>query len=107
MVGYQVFGRRIWGKDFGGVLLNMLQKPGKAYSEWKFSRPMVAEAPQMVRDFKAMVLHRRRNLAKWEDSGMPALSWPPAISQHICWTAYGPCPYLEKCRFGGSETQVF
>ncbi len=107
MIGYQVFGQAIWGKKFGGVLLNMLQKPSKTSNyRWKFSRSMVTEAPQMVRDFKAMVLHRRRALSKWVDTDIPVSSWPAAMSQHICWTAYGPCPYTEKCRLGGPKTQV-
>ena len=96
MVGYQVFGQGFWGDRFGGVLLNMLQKP-KQDGKWQFTRPMLNGSPGMVRAFKASMLHRRRALAELEAADIPVSDWPMAISDSICWTKYGACPYNQRC----------
>ena len=99
MVGCQIFGEQIYGREFGGVLINLLKKPGKD-GVWKFSRHVLDIGEGFKKAFKPTVLHRRRELAKLEASGIPVSSWPMAISDQICWTRYGHCPYIHKCRQG-------
>ena len=97
MVGCQIFGEKIYRRDFGGVLINLLRKPGKD-GVWKFSRHVLDIGEGFRAAFKPTVLRRRRELAELEASGLPVSSWPMAISNQICWTRYGPCPYIAKCR---------
>lgn len=97
MVGCQIFGEQIYGREFGGVLINLLRKPGKD-GVWKFSRHVLDIGEGFKAAFKPSVLRRRRELAELEASGLPVSSWPMAISNQICWTRYGPCSYIAKCR---------
>ena len=97
MVGCQIFGEQIYGREFGGVLINLLRKPGKD-GVWKFSRHVLDIGEGFKAAFKPTVLRRRRELAELEANGIPVSSWPMAISNQICWTRYGPCSYIAKCR---------
>lgn len=103
MVGYQIFGEKMFGRKFGGVLINLLRKPGRD-GVWKFSRHVLDIGEGMKAAFKPSMLHRRRELAKLEASDLPISNWPMAISDQICWTRYGACPYVAKCKQGTDTT---
>ena len=111
-LGLQTFGAEVWGKDFGGVKLNLIDlgagaggnnKPVK--KGYAFERRMVDPAPAALKGFKLTVLHARERIAALDADGLPAEEWPQALSEQTCITAYGPCEAFELCRWGHGEVR--
>lgn len=93
-LGYQIFGRKMYGKKFGGVILNRVRLRGP----YDFDRCTLEPAPQAIRRFT-------RNLAQIEDltdryEGEDPHTWPAAYSEQVCWGKYGKCPAFELCQWG-------
>jgi hypothetical protein len=99
-LGMANFGSRVWGSEFGGVKLNLIeigdQKPG---GNAAFKRQTPDPAPAAIKSFPLTVLHAREKIAELDKSGLAPADWPMTMSEQTCITAYGPCGYFDKCRF--------
>ena len=99
-IGYQWLGKLRYGHEFGGVMINALQKPRKD-GRWEFKRVHVRPAPGLVRDFKTFIILSQRRLARLrEEFGENWDTWPSSPHSGNCYHAYGPCPFLDRCRRG-------
>ena len=102
-LGMLNFGRSIWGAEFGGVRLNLIEMGGD--DGWKttapkFSRVPVDPAPNAQRLFPITVKHARDRIHELDASGIDPWEWPKAMSEQVCITAYGKCDGYELCRWG-------
>lgn len=97
-------GHTLFGKDFGGVRLNLVGV-AKGAGSFQFQRPALPPAPDAVRRFPATLAHAERVIASVEALSDP---WdaPHAYSEMVCMTPYGPCPCVEMCRFGKGHTTM-
>lgn len=94
-LGYQVFGRRMYGDKFGGVIINRV----KLSSPFGVDRTTVEPAPAAVAGFIRMLQATDARIERWqghEDS----MDYPPAFSDQICYGKYGQCSAFELCRWG-------
>lgn len=97
-LGMANFGRMVWGDEFGGVKLNLIEigddKP------CRFSRKTPDPAPAALKSFPLTVLHARQRIHALDSSGLAPMDWPMALSEQTCITAYGRCDFFDRCRFG-------
>jgi hypothetical protein len=98
-LGMQTFGRAIWGTDFGGVTINLIELP-KWGGEFKFSRVEADPAPNALRGFPLTVLTARQRIADLDAAGTNPWNWPKALSEQTCVTPYGFCDGFDLCRWG-------
>ena len=105
-LGMANFGQRLYGTDFGGVVINLIAC-GAAYelappTKIDFSREPPNPAPQSQRLFSLSVLHARERIEQLDRSGLDPWNWPKTLSEQVCVTAYGKCEGYELCRWGES-----
>lgn len=98
-LGMANFGRSIWGDEFGGVRLNMIEIPFSG-DNFKFSRIATDPAPNALKLFPITVKAARDRIAELDASGIDPWEWPKALSEQTCITAYGKCDGYELCRWG-------
>lgn len=98
-LGMASFGRNIWGDEFGGVRLNLIEVPfdGKSFD---FKRLPTDPAPNALRLFPLTVRAARDRIAELDKSGLDPWEWPKTLSEQTCITAYGKCDGFELCRWG-------
>tara|TARA_R110000824_G_scaffold253717_4_gene442749 strand:- start:1266 stop:1994 length:729 start_codon:yes stop_codon:yes gene_type:complete len=93
MVGYQHFGRALYGERFAGVLLNRI----KIYEPLEFDRRVVPPAPVATAGFVETL--------KWAEYldhtvSLDPMKAPMATRVSACYGKYGKCPAFDLCRFG-------
>jgi len=96
-IGYQLFGRRVYGEKFGGVIVNRV----KLSEPCGFDRTVLEPAPDAIKHFA-------KNLAIQEYmvdmfSGAPPEQWPAVYSDQTCWGKYGKCAAFELCQWGDQD----
>ena len=94
MLGYQMFGRARYGKDFGGVIINRL--PTRA--PFQFNRSTLEPAPHALSTFVSNICEVEDMVEKYE--GRPPMEWPGVFSNMICTHKYGKCDAFEQCQWG-------
>ncbi len=99
ILGYQTLGRIHYGDRFAGMRLNMIQHGG----EFKFERFDVDPAPKLLAKWPSAVADAERGIQDLLDEGRPEDEWPIAPSELVCFHRYGPCNYLEQCKWGRSD----
>jgi RecB family exonuclease len=100
ILGYQTLGKIHFGDRFGGMRLNMIQHGG----DFKFERFNVDPAPKMMERWPSAVKDAEEGIQKLLDEGRPADKWPIAPSELVCFHRYGPCNYIEQCKWGHTES---
>tara|TARA_R100001594_G_scaffold42369_1_gene74424 strand:- start:7842 stop:8708 length:867 start_codon:yes stop_codon:yes gene_type:complete len=101
MLGYAAFGRALYKDKFGGVLLNMIRVPAKETDKnYDFKRVPVEPAPAAHKSFKTTILEGERRIKHYKERYAMPDDWPGVYSEQTCWTAYGPCPMQDICRWG-------
>lgn len=96
-LGMANFGRSVWGKEFGGVVVNLIEFRNNGFG---FKRVPVEPAPHSQRLFPLTVKHARDRIAALDASGADPMEWPKALSETICTTSYGNCEFYSVCRWG-------
>ena len=93
-LGYQVFGRRLWGRDFGGVIVNRV----KLSEPYDFDRTTLEPAPSAIKHFAKNLALQEHMVGMFE--GKPPIEWPAVYSDQTCWGKYGKCDAFELCQWG-------
>ena len=94
-LGYQVSGRKLYGKKFGGVILNRV----KLSEPYGFDRVAIDPAPAAVAGFVKMLQMTENRIQQWNHLDDP-MDYPPVFSDQICYGKYGPCQAFQLCRWG-------
>ena len=100
ILGYQWLGKLHYGDRFGGMRLNMIQHGG----DFKFQRFNVEPAPKLFEKWPQAVQDAEEGIAKLMEEKRPVDQWPIAPSELVCFHRYGPCNFLEQCKWGLPET---
>lgn len=90
----QYMGREKFGDKFGGVRINLvgLTPVGHFHRTSPEAAPnALMRFPQIVEDAEA-IIERYATRDPWD--------WPKAASEQVCQRPYGPCDYLDLCRWG-------
>ena len=93
-IGYQLFGRKKWGKNFGGVIVNRV----KLSNPYGFDRTVLEPAPAAIKRFAKNLSLQEHMVDMFE--GKPPLEWPAVYSDQTCWGKYGKCDAFELCQWG-------
>ena len=93
-LGYQLFGRKLWGDNFGGVIVNRV----KLSQPYGFDRTVLEPAPSAIKLFAKNLALQERMVDMFE--GKPPLEWPAVYSDQTCWGKYGKCDAFELCQWG-------
>lgn len=93
-LGMAMFGREVYGAEFGGVKLNLIGISGD------FRRELTDPAPHALRTFPVSVAHARKTVQDLDDAGVPLTEWPKALSEQVCVGTYGICSAFDLCRWG-------
>jgi hypothetical protein len=101
-LGMMMFGRQVYGADFGGVVLNVLGcgTPGTPNPKIDFLREDLSPAPHAQRLFPLSVKHARDRIAELDAAKIDPWEWPKTMSEQTCITPYGRCDGYELCRWG-------
>lgn len=97
-LGFQWFGQRLWGREFGGVLVNLVgcTPPYHVERARLAAAPgMLARLPQIVVDAE-LVIERLRDRDPWQ--------YPCAANEITCAQVYGDrCEFWDLCQWGKPE----
>lgn len=96
----RMLGRALFGEKFGGVVVNVLQ----CFPNTRFQRSPVDPAPGLQARFPSIILDAEERIAQLMDEGRAVDEWPATASEQTCYTAYGPCPAHELCRWGITDS---
>ena len=96
LIGYAYLGHQIYGAAFGGMILNQIQHK----NPFKFNRMVLPPAPNLLKRFPQVVEDTEKRIAELEASGRPFDQWPLAINELTCYSRYGPCTHLDRCKWG-------
>jgi len=102
-LGYQVFGRALWGEKFGGVWANLVGlEDGEKFT---FKRGPPDLAPWAVECHAQAVIDAEEDWQRLEDSGRDPWLYPKRLNTQICRGLYGPCPARDLCCFGSAAME--
>lgn len=92
-LGYQAIGRKEYGSEFGGVLLNRIKINGH-----EFDRRPTEPAPASVSGFVQNMVHVEQQILQYQ--GLPPERWPGTLHETVCVSKYGECPFFHRCQWG-------
>jgi len=98
LIGYSYIARSIYGDKFAGVILNQIQHTGKM----KFKRISLPPAPNLIQEFPNIVADTERRIAELQAEKRDPTRWPKAINELTCYSRYGPCPFMDQCKWGSN-----
>lgn len=100
-LGMATFGREVFGREFGGVVLNLIEMQERGgVMGFDFKRAPIAPAPNALRLFPLTVRHARDRIAELDKDGIDPWEWPKVLSETTCVNTYGKCEWFECCRWG-------
>ena len=94
-LGYQIFGRKMFGAKFGGIILNRV----KLVAPHEFDRCAIEPAPQAVADFVGTLKDIEARVSQYSHL-KKGMDFTPVLSEQTCYGKYGACPAYELCRWG-------
>jgi hypothetical protein len=92
-LGYNAIGRKEYGADFGGVILNRIR-----ISPCEFDRRPNEPAPASAKNFVRNLCHIENLVHQYE--GLPPDHWPGALHETVCVSKYGECAFFSRCQWG-------
>ena len=98
ILGLHYLGQKLYGMDFGGVVLNMIgtKRAGD------FERVHAGAAPDSQRRWIKTLRYARERIAAF--SALDPLEYPRALNSTVCF-AYGGCDYYDSCRWGSTTEE--
>jgi hypothetical protein len=100
--GYGIFGEQLWGKRFGGRMINYVTwgsdtKDGRKQPQ--FERLIPEKRPWMQRSFPKTIRHSERLIEMLKDED--PWDYPKTMIENGgCQHRYGSCPAVNLCSFG-------
>lgn len=90
----QVMGRGLWGSAFGGVRLDLIQ----SIAPFAVRRESPFAAPRAVASIVDTICNAEEGIQRMR--GFDPNNYPATMTEHTCFTRYGPCSYANLCRWG-------
>lgn len=102
-LGLHHLGAREFGKEFGGVLVNVV-----GCDDMKCERRAPQPAPYALARYPDTVICAEEEIAErilaeevlTSDGRDGSIAWPMAVSEYACVTPYGKCDFTDRCRWG-------
>ena len=93
---FRIMGRQVYGRQFGGLILNLIQTQGP----WRVARPTVPPTPHRDNHFAELLWKAEHHLAQTECQTQDPWRWPKAMHETACFGRYGRCSGLDLCFYG-------
>jgi PD-(D/E)XK nuclease superfamily len=90
----QVMGRKLWGSAFGGVRLDLIQ----SIPPFAVRRESPFAAPRALASIVDTICYAEESIQRMR--GFDPNNYPATMTEHTCFTRYGPCSYANLCRWG-------
>ena len=97
---FRIMGKQMFGRDFGGVALNLIQ----TQAPWTVARPMVPSTPHRDSHFADMLWRAEHTLARLDLELPNHWDWPKAQHEVTCIGRYGACAAIKLCFYGEAVT---
>jgi len=94
-LGYQVFGKKMYGDRFAGVIVNRM-KLSPAYD---FDRCALEPAPAAVASYVPLLQSIEQKVRDHSHLTDP-MDFTPVFSDQVCFGKYGQCQAFDRCRWG-------
>lgn len=98
LMGYSRMIQEKYKERFAGMIVNLIQLADSAAP--KFERIHLGRSPAMESRFEQSVVDIEENIERLKASGREFDNWPKALNELTCYSRYGACEFIEKCRFG-------
>lgn len=98
LLGYSHMVRETYGDRFAGMAVNLLQV-GEG-SKGSFERVPLARAPKLEAKWAQTVIDIEESIERMKASGREQADWPKAMNELTCYSRYGPCDHIDRCRWG-------
>jgi PD-(D/E)XK nuclease superfamily len=92
---FRVMGKQLYGSQFGGVLLNLVQ----SISPFRVAQVPVPSTPHRDAQFAKQIWTAEHLIAQL-DMSTDLWEWPKAQNELSCYGRYGPCDGLSLCSMG-------
>ena len=92
---FRLMGRQLY-KDFGGVMVNLIQTT----ENWKVARRAVPPTPHRDNHLAQLIWRAEHDLARLDKDDIDHWEWPKAMHETACYGRYGKCAGLHLCSFG-------
>lgn len=96
----QWFGHALYGDDFGGARINLIECPESAEKPVKLESLPVEPAPNAVRRYTRNLCDMEEQIERLEAEGRDPWDYPAAMHEQVCMTPYGRCDAWDLCRWG-------
>jgi hypothetical protein len=102
--GYGIFGEQLWGKSFGGRMINYITwgsdtKDGRKQPQ--FERVVPAKRPWAQKSFPDTIRHSERLIQMFKADQLDPWRYPKTfIENGGCQHRYGACPGVALCSYG-------
>ena len=93
---FRIMGKQLYGSDFGGVALNLIQ----TQAPWTVARPIVPSTPHRDSHFADMLWRAEHSLARLDLELPNFWDWPKVQHETMCVGRYGTCPAIKMCFYG-------
>jgi hypothetical protein len=98
LIGYAYLARTEH-PEVSGVVLNAIQVTQSP----KFERIKLPRAPNFEKHFEQTIVDTEEAINRQEVSGRNIHAWPKAMNELTCYHRYGPCKFLDTCRWGAHQ----
>ena len=95
-VGLRWLGSQVYGDDFGGLVLNIVQTT----PPHNMVRPPLKPAPHLLATFARTVVDAEARREAIEAEGRAPNAWPKVMSETVCYNKYSACPHVDRCLWG-------
>lgn len=95
LIGYSHLSREKYGERYAGMKLNLIQ-----HTNTKFERLTLPRSPNLEARFEQTVVDIEESIERMQASGRDFDAWPKAINELTCYHRYGPCDFINQCRYG-------
>lgn len=99
-LGYRMLGTLLYGKDFGGVLMNLV---GASTKKVAFKREYMASTPWSDLQFTRTIKYANRMIEGLKQQNLPAAEWPAVYTEYACFRYNKLCDHHATCTHGPGE----
>lgn len=101
LLGYSHMARVKYGDRFAGLIVNLIQ-----HGTPKFERITLPRSPNLESKFERIVVDIEESIERVEAEGRDPGDWPKALNELTCYHRYGPCDFLDQCRWGAGASKA-
>ena len=101
LLGYSHMAREKYGDRYAGMKLNLIQ-----HTKPKFERITLSRSPNLESRFEQIVVDIEESIERIQASGRDFDDWPKAINELTCYHRYGPCKFIDQCRYGSGAKKA-